>query len=54
MKNDEVRITLRLPPTLHAQLVALASQDERSLNRQIVRLLQVELRRQTSANSQNH
>jgi hypothetical protein len=40
MIDDSVRITLRLPAALHTQVAALAQQDERSLNKQIVRLLQ--------------
>jgi hypothetical protein len=34
-----VNLNLRLPPDLHEQIVALAAQDQRSLNSEIVRLL---------------
>jgi predicted HicB family RNase H-like nuclease len=34
-----VRFLLRLPPDLHAKLVALADEDNRSLNNLIVTLL---------------
>lgn len=37
--SNIVRTELRLPPDLHAVLVALAAQEERSLNQQIVYLL---------------
>ena len=36
---QEIRLTLRLPPDLHAALQELARRDDRSLNRQIVALL---------------
>ena len=38
-ETPEIRVTLRLPPDLHAALQALARRDDRSLNRQIVALL---------------
>ena len=36
MASTEVKITLRLPPELHAAVQAAAEQAERSLNSQIV------------------
>lgn len=52
MIDDNIRITLRLPAALHTQVAALALQDERSLNKQIVRLLQeAERNRAKSATS---
>jgi hypothetical protein len=38
--KENVRITLRLPADLHATLQQLAEQDKRSLNSQIVLLLE--------------
>ena len=38
--EDEVRLTLRLPATLHQQIVALARRDRRSLNGELVFLLE--------------
>ncbi|MFL1375884.1 toxin-antitoxin system HicB family antitoxin [Nocardiopsis protaetiae] len=40
---DEKRISLRLPPDLHARLVEQARLDRRSLNSEIVHLLEVAL-----------
>lgn len=37
--EDEVRITLRLPSDLHAQLVKLTEENKTSLNGQIVTML---------------
>lgn len=37
--NQAIRLLLRLPPDLHAALVALAEREGRSLNAQIVYLL---------------
>lgn len=51
MIDDRVRITLRLPAALHTQVAALALQDERSLNKQIVRLLQEAERNRTKSAS---
>lgn len=52
MIDDNVRITLRLPAALHTQVAALAQQDERSLNKQIVRLLQEAERNRTKVVTQ--
>lgn len=41
--TDEKRISLRLPTDLHAQLVEQARSDRRSLNSEIVHLLEVAL-----------
>lgn len=35
----EVRLILRLPPEMHAELKEIATRADRSLNRQIVRAL---------------
>ncbi|MBV9025757.1 MAG: Arc family DNA-binding protein [Streptomycetaceae bacterium] len=40
---DEKRISLRLPTTIHARLVEQARADRRSLNSEIVHLLEVAL-----------
>ncbi|WP_328392506.1 Arc family DNA-binding protein [Streptomyces sp. NBC_00390] len=40
---DEKRISLRLPTDLHARLVEEARADRRSLNSEIVHLLEVAL-----------
>jgi hypothetical protein len=37
---DEKKVTIRIPTTLHEQLVTLAKQDARSLNAEILVLLQ--------------
>jgi predicted HicB family RNase H-like nuclease len=41
--DDEKRISLRLPMELHARLVEEARADRRSLNSEIVHLLEVAL-----------
>ncbi|MEV5007885.1 MULTISPECIES: Arc family DNA-binding protein [unclassified Streptomyces] len=41
--TDEKRISLRLPTDLHARLVEQARSDRRSLNSEIVHLLEVAL-----------
>ena len=41
--NGEKRVSLRLPTDLHARLVAQAKKDRRSLNSEIVHLLEVAL-----------
>jgi hypothetical protein len=38
-KKDRVKVTLRLPPELHPQLVAAATESGRSLNAEIVQRL---------------
>ncbi len=38
--EDEVKLTLRLPAALHQQIVALARRDRRSLNGELVFLLE--------------
>lgn len=38
-----IRITLRLPDDVHARLVAQAETDRRSLNSEIVHLLEIAL-----------
>ncbi|MFE9926487.1 Arc family DNA-binding protein [Streptomyces sp. NPDC005774] len=40
---DEKRISLRLPTDLHARLVEQARADRRSLNSEIIHLLEVAL-----------
>lgn len=42
----QVRFALRLPPDLHAALVALARREGRSVNQQIVQILRAEIRRE--------
>ncbi|MFE5191465.1 Arc family DNA-binding protein [Streptomyces sp. NPDC056628] len=42
-KDDEKRISLRLPTELHARLVEAARADRRSLNSEILHLLEVAL-----------
>lgn len=40
MKNEEeVRLTLRLPPSLHKQIHRIAKEQQRSLNNQIIYIL---------------
>lgn len=40
MKNEEeVRLTLRLPPSLHKQIHRIAKEQQRSLNSQMVYIL---------------
>lgn len=39
--DDEVRITLRLPGQLHVELTVMAQTQRRSLNAEIVRLLEL-------------
>ncbi|MGW6292239.1 Arc family DNA-binding protein [Streptomyces sp. NPDC055058] len=41
--EDEKRISLRLPTELHARLVEEARADRRSLNSEIIHLLEVAL-----------
>ncbi|USY21500.1 Arc family DNA-binding protein [Nocardiopsis exhalans] len=41
--DDEKRISLRLPADLHARLADQAKHDRRSLNSEIVHLLEVAL-----------
>jgi len=38
--EDETKITLRIPTALHKRLVALANAERRSLNAQIVVMLE--------------
>lgn len=38
--KDEKKLTIRIPVELHEQLVKLAEQDTRSLNGEIIALLQ--------------
>ncbi|WP_317633481.1 Arc family DNA-binding protein [Streptomyces sp. HUAS TT20] len=42
-REDQKRISLRLPTDLHARLVERARADRRSLNSEIVHLLEVAL-----------
>jgi hypothetical protein len=42
--DEEKRITLRLPGTLHARVTARAERDRRSLNSEIVYLLESAIR----------
>ncbi|MGW7294634.1 ribbon-helix-helix domain-containing protein [Streptomyces xiamenensis] len=44
--NEEKRITVRLPAELHKHLTATAKRDRRSVNSQIVHLLEATLTRQ--------
>ncbi|MFE1289192.1 Arc family DNA-binding protein [Streptomyces sp. NPDC058751] len=44
--DEEKRITVRLPSKLHDRLAALAKRDRRSVNGEIVHLLEVALTRQ--------
>jgi hypothetical protein len=47
--ENEVRVTVRLPGELHAQIVALAADEDRSLNSQIVNLLRRALAEKSAA-----
>jgi predicted HicB family RNase H-like nuclease len=38
--KDEAKLTIRLPPALHRRLVELARRDRRSLNGEVVFLLE--------------
>lgn len=38
--DDEKKMTLRLPPLLHAALVKIANKDRRSLHAEIITLLE--------------
>jgi hypothetical protein len=40
MENEEVRLTLRLPGTLHKDLISRCSKTRRTLNQEILRLLE--------------
>ena len=40
MPNDVARIDLRLPPELHARIAALAAREHRSINAQLVHLIE--------------
>ena len=42
-KTDHTKITLRMPPELHAEIKAKASAEGRSLNSQIVQTLRSSL-----------
>lgn len=42
-KTDHVKITLRLPPEVHAGAVKQAASEDRSLNSQIVQMLRSSL-----------
>lgn len=43
--SDDKKITIRIPPDLHAQLVKLSAQDIRSLNSEIIALLREAIER---------
>lgn len=43
MKKNTVNLNLRIPPELHQKLVELAAKNERSLQRQIIYMLQQQL-----------
>ncbi|EFL02103.1 predicted protein [Streptomyces sp. SPB78] len=43
MDDDEKRLSLRLPAVLHARLVEAAHADRRSVNSEIIHLLEVAL-----------
>lgn len=40
MNDDEVKITVRLPPELHAKLIERARTTRRSLNSEVITLLE--------------
>ena len=40
MPANVVRIDLRLPPELHARIAALAAREHRSINAQLVHLIE--------------
>lgn len=40
-RRPHVALTLRLPPELHARLVAIAEQEDRSLSAEVIHLLRV-------------
>lgn len=40
---NEIRVMLRLTPEMHAQLMALAKRETRSLHGQVVHMLKVQL-----------
>jgi hypothetical protein len=44
--DQDIRFTLRLPPKLHRELAKLAVAEHRSLNEQILYMLEQQLRRQ--------
>jgi len=46
------RITLRIPDELHGQVKALAEQQDRSLNEQLVNLLRCSVQRHLGAETQ--
>ena len=41
MPKDEINLTVRLPSVLHIELVRAAKAEHRSLNAQIIHLLEV-------------
>jgi predicted HicB family RNase H-like nuclease len=41
MNNNCVRITVRIPPNLHKQMAEIANEQGRTLNMQMIRLLQL-------------
>lgn len=46
MHNEFVRITLRIPAELHKQMAEVAKEQERSLHKQMLKLMQVGLMQQ--------
>lgn len=46
MDRSVVRITLRIPQELHKKMADMAKEQDRSLNKQMVRLMQTGLERQ--------
>lgn len=46
MDRDFVRITLRIPKELHKQMTDVAKEQDRSLSKQMLRLMQMGLEKQ--------
>ena len=44
MKEEDTRITLRMPPELHKRVKDVASADKRSLNAEVLVLIEEALR----------
>jgi len=49
MREQRVSLQLRLPPELHAEIKRLTQEEDRPLNRTIIRLLKVGLEHYRSA-----
>jgi hypothetical protein len=49
MKTKEIRFTLRIDKSLHAEIARMAKRENRSVNAQIVHLIQEHLRTRKGA-----